>query len=149
MVWFAGISTIVGYFISNPVYKYILNMYDFYIHKSTKLNSSKYCYVSQTIQLNMSHLFTYSWMIKQLYFKQFYLTCHLFASNLHVWLISGATTLGQSGPGSDGSYWSFTIRLFSVISGTLIVGRGFGPLQRYSQYILQLQPAGEGKPRYV
>ena len=27
-------------------------------HKSTKLNSSKYCYVSLTIQLNISHLFT-------------------------------------------------------------------------------------------
>ena len=29
-------------------------------HKSTKLNGSKYCYVSQTIQLNISHLFTQS-----------------------------------------------------------------------------------------
>ena len=27
-------------------------------HKSTKLNNSKYCYVSLTIQLNISHLFT-------------------------------------------------------------------------------------------
>ena len=27
-------------------------------HKSTKLNGSKYCYVSLTIQLNISHLFT-------------------------------------------------------------------------------------------
>ena len=26
-------------------------------HKSTKLNTSKYCYVSLTIQLNISHLF--------------------------------------------------------------------------------------------
>ena len=27
-------------------------------HKSTKLNGSKYCYVSLTIQLNITHLFT-------------------------------------------------------------------------------------------
>ena len=27
-------------------------------HKSTKLYSSNYCYVSLTIQLNISHLFT-------------------------------------------------------------------------------------------
>ena len=40
----------------------------------------------------------------------------------------GATTLSQSGPGSDGTfaklqhYWSFTIILFSVISRTLLGG---------------------------
>ena len=28
----------------------------------TQLNSFKYCYVSLTIQLNISHLFTHSWM---------------------------------------------------------------------------------------
>ena len=39
--------------------------------KLAKLNSSKYCYVSLTIQLNISHLFTHSQMIKQFYFKQF------------------------------------------------------------------------------
>ena len=38
-------------------------------HKSTKLNSSKYCYVSPTIQLN-SYLLTHD-SIKQFYFKQF------------------------------------------------------------------------------
>ena len=40
-------------------------------HKST--NSSKYCYVSLTIQFNISHLFTHSYMIKQFYFNQFIL----------------------------------------------------------------------------
>ena len=40
-------------------------------HKSTKLNSSKYCYVSLTIELNISLLFTYTYMIKNFYFKQF------------------------------------------------------------------------------
>ena len=47
-----------------------------------------------------------------------------FSSNL---TLSGATTPGQSGPGSDGNkklqhYWSLTIRLFSVISRTLVGG---------------------------
>ena len=37
---------------------------------STKLNSSKFCYVSRTIQLN-SHLFTHSQIIKEFYLKQF------------------------------------------------------------------------------
>ena len=41
----------------------------------TKLNGSKYCYVLQTIQSNISHLFTHSQMIKQFYFKQFNLAC--------------------------------------------------------------------------
>ena len=36
--------------------------------KSTKLNSSKYCYVSLPIQLNIRHLFTHSYIIKQFYF---------------------------------------------------------------------------------
>ena len=37
--------------------------------ESTKLNGRKYCYVSLTIQLTISHLFTNSWMIKQFYLK--------------------------------------------------------------------------------
>ena len=36
-----------------------------------QLNGSKYFYLSLTILLNISHLFTYSQMIKQFYFKQF------------------------------------------------------------------------------
>ena len=52
-----GISTLVGYSMPNPVYTYI---YMICKHKSTKLNSSKYCYVSLTIELNISHLFTHS-----------------------------------------------------------------------------------------
>ena len=38
---------------------------------ATKLNFSKYCYVSLTIQLIIGQLFTHSSMIKQFYFKQF------------------------------------------------------------------------------
>ena len=29
MVWFYGISTIVGYLMSNPLYTYTLDIYDF------------------------------------------------------------------------------------------------------------------------
>ena len=60
MVWFYGISTIVGYLMPNLVYTYILDIYMICKHKSTKLNGSKYCYVSLTIQLNSSHLFIHS-----------------------------------------------------------------------------------------
>ena len=37
---------------------------------SAKLKGSKYCYVSLTVQLNIRHLFTYSYLIKQFYFKK-------------------------------------------------------------------------------
>ena len=60
--------------------------------------------------------------------------------------LSGATTLGQSGPGRNGNEggtphspklqhcWNLTIRLFSVIYRTLIRGGGLTPLQRCSQW---------------
>ena len=38
-------------------------------HKSKKLNSSKYCYVSLTIQLNISHLFTHCQRSKTFLFQ--------------------------------------------------------------------------------
>ena len=61
-------------------------MYMICKHKSTKSNSSKYCYVSLTIQFKISHLFALSLNV-----KQFYRTP------------SDANTPGQSGPGSDGN----------------------------------------------
>ena len=50
-----GISTIAGYLMPNLVYTYKM----IYKHKSTKLNGSKFCCVSLTIQFNISHLFTH------------------------------------------------------------------------------------------
>ena len=38
-----------------------------------KLNGSKYCYLSPTVQLNISHVFKLSYMSKQFYCKQFIL----------------------------------------------------------------------------
>ena len=54
-------------------------------HKSTKLNSSKYCYVSLTIQLNISHLFIHSINNQIVLFQtiQFSIS-HLLALNLTV-----------------------------------------------------------------
>ena len=40
------------------------------LNSASKLNGSKYCYVSLTIQLNISHLFSHNLMIKEFYFKQ-------------------------------------------------------------------------------
>ena len=79
-VWFGSISTFVGYLMPHPVFTYVLNIWFvntfFWIHtikgskssisnnsiwhNSTKLIGSKYCYVSLTIQLNISHLFIHS-----------------------------------------------------------------------------------------
>ena len=82
MIWLGLVlchikSTIVDYLMSNPHYTHISNMYMICKLKSTKLNGSKYCYVSLTIQLSISHLFTQlniqtvlfvnSWNFKQLY----------------------------------------------------------------------------------
>ena len=110
--------------------------------KSTKLNGFKYCCVSLTIQLNISHLFTHSKMIKRFYFKQFN-SSQLFAlslmSNHSIWPIdrtpSGATTPSQSGLGCDGNKWGtphspnlLTIRFF--VSRALIGWRWILPVCR-------------------
>ena len=87
----------------------------------------------QTIQFSISYLFALSLNVKSINRT-----------------LSGTTTLGQSGPGSDGNkgildnpqsfniYWKLVIRLFSVIFRTL-VGGGFTPLQRCCWCILQPQ----------
>ena len=67
--------------------------------------------------------------------------------------LSGATTPGQSGPGSDGNKGVFRIPQCSCIAGTspsdcLVLypghslGGGLTPLQRSSRCILQPQPTG-------
>ena len=64
--------------------------------------------------------------------------------------LSGATTPGQSAPGSDGNEWMLHIPQSSTITGTspsdcLVSypghsGGGLTPLQRCSRCILQPQP---------
>ena len=100
---------------------------------SAELNGCKYSYVSLSIQLNISHLFTHSWMIKTVRFQAiqsninhllghrqkvkvlflaiWFNITHLFVHSLNVkssiWPIdrtlSGATTPGQNGPRSNGN----------------------------------------------
>ena len=60
--------------------------------------------------------------------------------------LSGATTPDQSGPGSDGNEgvlrippklqhcWNLTIRLFSVISRTLVGGMSYPSAEKQSVY---------------
>ena len=100
-------------------------------HKWTKLNSSKYYYISPAIQLNISHLFTCNSKIKPIDRT-----------------LSGAISLGQIGPRNNGKegciphsskvqhYWSLTIKLFSVISRTLIQRWNVLPLCREVVVIL-------------
>ena len=54
--YFPYLSLVFGPFPSLYTFIYI---YIIRKHKSTKLNSSKYCYASVIIQLNISHLFTH------------------------------------------------------------------------------------------
>ena len=91
-----------------------------------------------TIQFTISHLFAHSWMV-----KQFYLThrldpirCYHFGSELtwEQWQWSGTQHSSKLQ-----HYWSLAIRMFSVISRTL-VGGSLTLLQRSSQGILQPQP---------
>ena len=107
---------------------------------STKLIGSKYCYISLTIQLNISHLSPHSYMIKQLYFKQSNLASvicwHSFKkSNSSIWPIHRTEPewtwerwqwLDTPHSPKFQHHWRRTIRLFNVIFKTLI-GEGSDP----------------------
>ena len=78
----------------------------------SKLNGFNYYYLSLTIQLNISHLFAHSWIIKLIYFKQFSLALviclhSVLMSNLSIWsidrILSSKNTPSQIGPGSNGN----------------------------------------------
>ena len=79
MVWFYGLSTLVGYLMQNPVYTYMLNMIYkhilliIYLNEPelifySQLNGFKYFYQTQIILFTVYHWFTHSKMIKQFYF---------------------------------------------------------------------------------
>ena len=86
----------------------------------------KYCYVSLTIQLNISHLFTQLNDQTVLFLTIQFNINHLFALSLNVkssiWPIdrtlSGATSPGQSGPGSNGNEGVLCIPQSSSITRT-------------------------------
>ena len=70
----------------------------------TQLNCSKYCYVSTTLEMNISHLLH---IVK-------WSNSHLLALNL---TLLGATTPGKSGPGSEDNKGVFPISQSSSITG--------------------------------
>ena len=77
LVWFYGVSTTISYSIPNPVFTYILNIrfinaffatqlndqtviFLTILSSITKINGSRYCNISLTIQLKTSHLFIHT-----------------------------------------------------------------------------------------
>ena len=101
--------------------------------KSTKLNDSKFCYSSLTIQLNINYLHTFKCQTVLLQIIQFSMSTQFISIWSIVRTLSGATTPGQSGPGSDGNKGVFritqsssiTIRLLRVISRHSLVGGSY------------------------
>ena len=93
----------------------------------------------QTIQLSISTHFSSIWPIDR--------------------TLSGGTTPGQCGAGSDGNEGILHILQNSSITGTspsdclvsypdnYLFGGGLTPLQRCSQFILQPQPTGQNRKR--
>ena len=150
LVGFYGISTVVGYWIPNPVYIYILII--FMIRKkilsitflnepelflAKKLNGYKYCYI--TVTINISHLFAHS---------LFYLTHRADPYQVlppwpeWTWKQWQWRSIPYS-PNLKGL--GLSIRCFNVISKILVgvcVWGGLTPLQRCSRCILQLQSTG-------
>ena len=71
LVWFYGISTIVGYLMPDPVFTYMLNIWFvnafswcIFIHAwahffCSQLNVFKYCYLIWIILFNINHLFAF------------------------------------------------------------------------------------------
>ena len=125
--------------ISNLIYKLIILSESNHLHSFfyTTLNGSKYCYVSLTIQLNISHLFTQLNIQTGLFLTIQFSISHLFALSLNFkhfyfkcqtvlfdpWIGSyQELQLSQNGLWSNGNSSnlqgrSLTIRLFNVTTG--------------------------------
>ena len=126
--------TIVGYLMSNPVFTYISNTW--FVNKFctyTQLNDQTVLF--QTIQFNISFCFHSVEM-----------------SNNFIWPISGATTKGQSRPGSDSNKGLLRIPQSSSTTGASPLDClmsypekslwGLIPLQSCNRYILHTQLTG-------
>ena len=116
---------------------------------STKLNGPKYYYRSLTIQLNVSRLFYTQLNVKAFLFHTIQFS--IWRQFSHVWTIdrtlSGATTPGQSGPGSDVNEGVLCIPQSSSFTGAsrsdcLAPYPSFTLLHRCNQCIPQLQLNG-------
>ena len=154
LVWFDfnGISIIEGYSMPNP----ILSYKQFYFKQSNLVKGKWFqvllCITNNSIK-NQSFVYSQS-NVKTVLFQttQFGISKQ-FSS---IWLIdrtlSGATTLGKSGPGSDGNKGVLCILKVPVLLEThhqIVLFHiqdthygSFTPLQRCSQCILQPHPTG-------
>ena len=66
LVWFDGISTIIGYLMPNPVFTYILSIwFGNAFCRYTQLKDQTVLFI--TIQFNIICLFAYSLNVKQFY----------------------------------------------------------------------------------
>ena len=123
LVWFYGISTIVGYLMLNPVFTYIWNIW--FVNtfcRYTQLNHQTILFLTIQVSISQKMLcitnssikyqsFSYTQLNDQTVLFQTiqFSTSHLFAlssiSNSSIWpmdrTLSGTTTLGQNGPGSN------------------------------------------------
>ena len=108
------------------------------LNVSTQFNCQKH-FLFQTI---LSSHFNYSVQQKHAVLIQFSIRNQLVLFNTQIGpyqvLALGKTWEQQHSPKLQ-HHWKLTLRLFSVISRTLI-GGGLTPLQRYSRCILQPQP---------
>ena len=130
-------------------------------HKSTKLYSSEYSNVSLTIQLNISHEFTQLNDQTVLFPTIQFSISHLFVFTFNVkqfYLIHRQNPVRcyyscQSGPGSNGNEGVLHIPQSSCITGASLLDClvsypeyllewGLTSQQRWSQCILQPQPTG-------
>ena len=93
----------------------------------TLLKCSKYCYVSLTIELNISYLFALSLNSQTIPFDT------LIEWTSDRWQWKGYSVFPKSG--------SLAITLFNIISWTLVVEESYS-LQSCSRYFLQPQPTG-------
>ena len=62
---FSGISTMVGFLLPNPVFKYILNIWFVNTFRITQINDLAVQFPK--IQISLSHLFVLSLNVKQFY----------------------------------------------------------------------------------
>ena len=81
-------------------------------------------------------------MSKQFYFKQFSFPIRCYHSGPQ-WTWEWWQWRGTLHSPKLQHFWRFTIRLFIVITRTLVEGGGRTPLQRCSRCILQPQPTGQ------
>ena len=119
MVWFYGISTIVGYLMLNSLYIWFLNTFckKHFLNEPgfiffTQLNGFTYLYLIQITINDQSFVYTQFNVFQVLLFNTNNLIKH--QSFVYTQMITHSPNLKH--------YWSLIIRLFSVISRTLIGG---------------------------